>query len=186
MEKEFKFSVNINGNDMTRFMFRHAYTSFAGRLGLLLSTLALVMLIVNFSGYDTMMRVLMAFIAAMFLVIQPVSLFSKAHKQVLLNPMFKKPLNYTFNGDGILVEQEGEQLALAWNQLRRVIKTKKGLILYLDKIRAYILPDRELGGKKDELYEYIQQQRRDYREPAAVQEECADNGPEEEQKDQNV
>lgn len=156
---EMKVRIKIGVKDMFYFLFRHMYTSLSGMIGLLISAAALILLVAEWGKMEGMKLVLVIFVAAMFTVIQPLRLLSKAVQQVKINPMFQKPLDYTFTEAGMTVEQEDQRLELEWNQISRVIKTKRGLQIYLDRVRGYILPADQLDGKTEELAAFIRENR---------------------------
>ena len=81
--------------------------------------------------------------AALFTIINPINLLLKSVKQVVLLPTFRKPLSYTFGAEGILVRQEEAEMLTNWNEVVRVVETRRSILIYMSAVRAYILPKKQ-------------------------------------------
>jgi multisubunit Na+/H+ antiporter MnhG subunit len=154
--KEIKFSILLKVSDMYEFLLRHAYTSLAGLVGVGISLLALVLFFVGVKdGSDVYQNILLLVIASLFLIINPLQLRLKAKQQVLLNPMFKKPIYYVFTKEHINVRQNDEQLELAWKDVYKVVETKNLIILYFSRVTGYIIPKEQITDVKRDLVHLI-------------------------------
>ena len=90
----------------------------------------------------------------LFTIINPVMLYFKAKKQILLNPIFKNEIVYQFNEEGIEVCQGETTAAVAWEQIFKVIVTRKLLLIYTSKIHASILPLDQI--EQEKILPYIE------------------------------
>lgn len=155
MERETKISISLKVKDMFYFLLRHNYSGFSGIFGIFLSVGALVLFFTGYGGGDKMKNVLLLLVASLFLVVNPLMIYFKASRQVKGNPMFKKPLQYNLNKEGVLVSQEEEELPIKWEDIRKVIETRTSIIIYLSVIHAYILPKDQLREQYLEVKESI-------------------------------
>lgn len=148
-------SVKITPADMYYFLMRHAYGSISGWIGVAISIGAIVLLIMG--GGDTQMKqLLLIILALMFTVINPVMLYSKAVQQVKLTPMFQKEILYSFGPSGIMVEQEDEKAPIPWESVYKVVRSKKRIIIYMSKMRAFVIPVISLGESRQQLDELLE------------------------------
>lgn len=67
----------------------------------------------------------------------------------------REPLVITFREEGLLIEQAEEQLELEWDRVSQAKHIPGELIIYTDRIHAYLLPDRVVGDRRQELTEYL-------------------------------
>lgn len=140
MKKELRLNIILKTSDMFDFLARHTYSNFSGIFGVVLSVGALIFLAFNFRDNDAFKNVILLITGSLFTVVNPLLLYSKAKQQIKLNPMFKEPLVYVINDDGILVSQNEEQLQMEWKDVANVVETKRSIIIYINTVRAYIFP----------------------------------------------
>jgi len=57
-------------------------------------------------------------------------------------------MTLTFGENGILVSQGEENLEIAWENIGKVDSKSDMMILYMDRVHAYLLPDSVTGEKK--------------------------------------
>lgn len=155
MENEVDLNIQLECRDMFWFLLRHNYLNFSGMFGVVLSLGALALLLSGYGGGDTLKTVLLIGVAALFTIINPLMLWFKAAGQIKRNPMFKEPLHYKINSDGMLVSQGEEELPVEWASIRKVIETKSAIIVYLTVIHAYILPKRQFAEENTAVKEII-------------------------------
>jgi len=156
--KEYKISVKLTTIDMYRFLMRHEYNSFSGLFGLAASLVALLALILGVGEGDRNTQIVLVVLAAAFTILNPIRLFFRAQKQITLNPTFHKPIEYTFGEAGLHIAQGEEQMDVAWGDMKKLVKGKKIMTLYLSKVVGYIFPESQCDGQYDEIGEMIQEQ----------------------------
>lgn len=152
--EEIRFNVKMKVKTMYRFLMYHGYAGISGIINLIISGGALALLIAGV-GEGTTSKVALVIVAALFTIINPLYLYYKAAKQVKLTPMFAQPLAYQINDGGLTVSQGEEELKVAWEELRKVVETKRDFYIYLSLTRAYIFPKEDLAGKEDALRKAI-------------------------------
>ncbi|MDD5937274.1 MAG: YcxB family protein [Clostridiales bacterium] len=137
---EILFSYQTKVSDMYRFLMQYSYSGMRAVVNLVISIGAIVLLCSGADGGYAFNKALLIIIAALFTVIQPVLLYYKAAKQVKLTPMFQQPLDYTINDTGVTVRLKEEEMVLAWEDVYKIVETKKDFYFYMSFNRAHILP----------------------------------------------
>lgn len=156
-EKEVKISILIKVKDMIQFLLYHNYTHLSGWIGLGISIVALVLLLVTYKENVFTTNLLLLVLGSLFTILQPINLCLKATQQVKLNPMFREPLHYTLNNEGIGISQKEDSLLISWEEVQKVIERKKYITIYISKVRAYILPKKHYYEKYNQVKELIQE-----------------------------
>ncbi|BBF44363.1 hypothetical protein lbkm_3076 [Lachnospiraceae bacterium KM106-2] len=157
MNKEINISVKMRTKDMFDFLFRHAYTNLSGILGVILSACAFVYLILNYQELSTAKIALLIFGSLLFTVINPIQLYMKAAQQVKLNPAFKDALVYRITEEAVNVKQGGQKGDIKWDEIIKVIETKKSILIYTSNVTAFILPKASMEGQEAALRDLIKQ-----------------------------
>ncbi|MCL2254685.1 MAG: YcxB family protein, partial [Lachnospiraceae bacterium] len=117
-----EFEVKMTSNILLSYLFRQNYRSFAGLLTIGLGIMMIALFIYNGNAIALLA-------GAIVLFYPPWSLFTKSKKQMLLNPAFKNPLKYRIDDQGIQVSQGDDVVFVLWEQLFRVIATKKSILI---------------------------------------------------------
>lgn len=150
-----RLDIKIEEKDMADFILRHNYSSPSGWIGVLISIAAIVLLIVRFDVMDMTTRFAMIVIGALFIVVNPILLVSKAKKQVRNNPMFATPITYILSDDVIAIEQNGEQLTIPWTDIRVVKSSKKAIVVYVTRVRALLWPTTQIEAQYDDILKLL-------------------------------
>lgn len=155
-KKELQFHVRMEAGDLWRFSMYHANRSYLGVFNLLFTVAPVCLLF--FQGENLLLpqRFLLVMCACMFSVIQPCLLLLKARRQSMSKAV-REPLAITFRQEGLLVEQAGEQLELEWDKVSQARHIPGELLIYTDRIHAYLLPDRAVGDRRQELTDYLKE-----------------------------
>lgn len=149
--KQIKINVTMKVANMYEFLLRHAYSGFGGIGSLLFSLALLVYFIVGRQTLNQGQTILVIFGALLFTVINPVVILFNATKQVKLNPTFRDLLTYTLSEEGVLVEQSEQELLVKWEEVQKVVETRQSVIIYLTKVRAFVLPKYAIGEELSEV-----------------------------------
>lgn len=138
--KETKLSIKIKSEDMHHFLVQQNYTHFSGWFGVVISVAAVIMLAINYKTNSSSANILLALIGALFLIVQPIQLKMSAAQKVNMIPMFKEPLEYTLNDEGIKIQQKEEEAQISWNDVYKVVESKKSIFVYTGRNSAFIFP----------------------------------------------
>lgn len=155
MEKEIKLNIKIKSKDMFQFLMRHFYTHFSGIFGVILSVGALVIFFLSIGKREPMQLIILLVLSSLFTIIQPIQFWIKANQQVKLNPIFKEPLYYTMNQEGITVEQKEDNVLLPWQDIRSIVESKNAIFVYSSTVNAFILPKEQLGQDYKDVVELM-------------------------------
>lgn len=143
-----KLTVKIEAGDLYDYMLRHSYNSPAGILG---SAFGAVLIIFALASRHWAVLVL----GAVMLLYLPWTLFIRSRKQILGNPSFQEPLQYTLDENGLTISQGEEEAEMAWGDMHKAVSTSRSIILYTSRVNATIFPKRELGDQKAAVIEMI-------------------------------
>lgn len=148
-------SVRVETMDMFFFMLQHTYRSVAGVCGVLFSVAAFVVLLWTWGTVNTSYMVLLGVCSALFTVVNPLMLFTKSAKQVVLNPAMKIPIVYTFGESGFTMKQGKEEASAEYRSLYRIRNTKNYIYLYGTGTRANIISKKQLGQQAQKVTELV-------------------------------
>ncbi len=157
MEKETKLSIQIQPADMHHFLVHQNYTHFSGLFGVIISAAALIYLLLSFQTNEPSKNIILLLIGALFLVVQPLQLKLSSIQKVKAIPMFKEPLEYTLNDEGIKVQQKEEEAQITWQDVRKVIETRKSIFVYTSPISAFIFPKNQYSEQYNVVKSIIKQ-----------------------------
>lgn len=129
-------------------MLMHSYNSPAGLVG---SAFGALLIVFAFATQQWMFIVL----GLVMLLYLPWTLFIKSRSQILSNPSFQEPLQYTLDEEGLTVSQGEAQEKMAWEDMHKAVSTGRSIIVYTSRVNATIFPKRQLGDKKTAVIEMI-------------------------------
>ncbi len=139
-KKQISFSVQMTWKEIYKFTMYHTYHSFAGIFGLVLSIIALVDLVISFNELSDQSKTILTIVAAWFLIFEPLRMLVRSKSQIKLSKAYKKPLDYILSGEGITVSQDDESQTIDWNRLLKIVETKSQILVYSNRINAFIFP----------------------------------------------
>lgn len=139
--------IKLTAKDLWKFSMYHSYQGLQGLFHVIFSAAAVLLLITTWSADSIPYRVLLIVCALMFTVWQPGILYLKAIRQAK-TPMIKNTTTLSFDDEGILVSQAEERLVVLWENIEKVERKKDMMILYMDRVHAYLLPDSVMGEKR--------------------------------------
>ncbi|WP_394925798.1 YcxB family protein [uncultured Robinsoniella sp.] len=153
---EVKFDVKMTQKIMYNFLLSHTYKSFSGVFGVLFGAAALAVFAMTFEKVESWQSILYLVFGIWFILYLPITLYLKSVKQVKLNPVFKKPITYILNDEGIQTIQDDQNAELKWEDLVKVTETKLSLLVYTGKRYSFVFPKESIGEQYDELLKLIQ------------------------------
>ena len=133
-----EFDVKMTTSALYDYNMHHAYTSASGLLG----TLVGVLLLIGFAGNTGYPALLVAGLIILFYM--PVTLYTRAKKQILLNPAFKKAIHYVMDDNGVTVSDGENEMTVEWSDMFRAYSTNQSIILATSRINAWIFPKKDL------------------------------------------
>lgn len=156
---EIKLKIQLTVKELFNFLISHTYSSFSGYVGVILSICAMIGFFysVNNPNMNIAYKFVLLLTGLMFMVIQPLMLYSKAKSQVKKNEAINKPLEYTITYSGIRVACDGEYADYQWEQVMKISSTKVNVLIYMNKIRAFVIPKRELEPYMEEFKKIVRE-----------------------------
>lgn len=149
MEGSKEYSILIGVKDMQHFVLRHMYRSFSGWFGVIISVAALIMLCMGWNVYGNLEKIALIVLSLLFTIVQPVQLLLKAKRQVNSQEIFKAPIIYNLCKDGMVIRQGEQKVSVMWDDISRIVETRKAFFLYTSPIRAFIFPKHLLDDTKE-------------------------------------
>lgn len=154
MKKEMRFEVRLTARELWQFSMYHANAGAAGLFNLIFTVAALFLLIFRWGMLTNAYRLLLFGCVLIFTVLQPMLLYGKVRRQAK-TPAMTKPMYLTFKEEGLLVEQSEQEALFAWDQMGRMDRKPTMVVLYMDRVHAYLLPNKVLGERKEEFFEMV-------------------------------
>lgn len=148
--------VKLTARELWRFSMYHSYKGFSGAFNVIFSAAAVFLLATTWSRDTVFYRALLVVCALMFTVWQPALLYVKAVRQAK-TPAIRTPLTLSFDEKGIKAAQGTESLELEWEKISRAERGFGMLMIYMDRVHAYLLPDSVIGEKRAVLCELIKE-----------------------------
>ncbi len=162
-EPKIQFQIALTAGDFWQFSMHHSNGGMMGMFNLIFTAAALVLLIIRWGELTVPYRLLLVFCGSLFTVWQPLLLYNKAKKQAK-RMAAQPPMALTFSRDGLLVEQGEQQVTFTWDQMGRMDRGRKLVVLYMDRIHAYLIPDRVMEDQQEAFFEmartYLPKERR--------------------------
>lgn len=143
-----ELDIKIESGDLYDYNLRHAYNSPAGLMGSVLGAI----MIISGAVTSTWISLIGGIILLAYL---PWTLFIKSKQQALSNPVFKEPLHYVLDDEGITISQGEVTTTQKWDEMLKAVSTSRSIIVYTSKVNATIFPKQQLGDKKALVIEVI-------------------------------
>ncbi len=160
---ELKFEAKLTVKDLWAFSMYHANAGLRGVFNLLFTAAALFLLVFKWGSVPVSSRILLVLCVLLFTVWQPFLLYTKARKQAKA-PAIRDAMCLTFSEEGLKVEQSGQTAEFAWDQMGRMDRMRSMIVLYMDRVHAYLLPKSVTGEQEEALCEmarkYLPKERR--------------------------
>ncbi len=145
----FKFSAKVEPQDLRYF---NLYSFYHRPMGFFMTLIGLIMFASTqwmFLGGGLVMQdeIIMTLVSLVVLLYMPLSLTLRAKGSHARNPIFSKPLNYTFEEEGMrlstdvdLGEGVSRESKLRWENVYKVVKTRHELLIFSNQVNAFVIP----------------------------------------------
>ncbi len=142
---EVRFDVKMTQKIMYNFLLNHTYRSISGVVGMIFGILSLGIFVFTMGNVPQWQSTIYLVFGIWFLVYLPISLYLRSAKQVKLNPVFKKPITYVINEEGIATIQDDQKALIQWEDLLKVTETRMSLLAYTGTRYSFVLPKEAMG-----------------------------------------
>ena len=164
MGQNIKFSVKIKEDDLYRFNLHHTYTGSQGIISVVLFVLLIAIWILRFSVLSPIYRIFYPLIAVIFLLYIPLTLKVRVKAQ-MQQEVFSYPLTYELKDEGLWISSPAseEPAVLPWEYVYKVSTWKEYLLIYSNRVNAYIIPISDISAEYNDTVAFIKSHVEDYK-----------------------
>lgn len=153
--EDIKVEVKINVGDMYNFFMYHTYSKMSGVFSIFFGFAMIGLMIYTYGQVPIGQSYLYVLFGIFFIIFNPLNFYARAYKLVKKTPAFQEPIFYTFNKEGITTKQNTQSATVKWDEVQKIVHSKRSIIIYMSKVRANILPKQAVGDKYNSLLEVI-------------------------------
>ncbi len=143
-------TVKVTEKDLFYFFLYHNYSRVSGKMTGALGVISLIAAPIVI-GKDLVIGLLLAVLAFSFLVQPVLSFFVRSKSLMKHNPVFKSETIFTVEKEGIHINQHESSQMLKWEQLLKVSETTRMILLYVDKMQAFLIPKNSFASLEDQV-----------------------------------
>lgn len=158
-----KLKVQLTADDLFRFNMHQTYTTIHGWISVAVAMLVFVMAVTEVRQGRLPYALLYGAMAIVIIAYIPFTLKTRAKHTIKTNEVLSKPLDYFFSEKAIEVMQGEEKGELPWDQVYKMIATKRHILIYSNRINAYIIPREQAKEQWDTIWEIAKKQLPPYR-----------------------
>lgn len=146
------FDIKVSAKDLFKFNMMQAYRGMQGFLSILLPILVFAYACTSYGEVSIGSTLVYIGIGILFLVYVPISLWLRVNKIVNdENNALSKSLHYEFEEDVIRVSVGEESVEFKWENIFQMKTSGDLLLVYTNRINAYILPLSQVGTQYEDL-----------------------------------
>lgn len=144
--------IKLDAKDLFRFNMQQAYRGMQGILSIILPILVFAYAVTSFGKVSIGSTLVYVGLGIVFLVYVPISLWLRVNKIVKdENNALSKQLHYEFEEEVIRVSVGEESVEFQWENIFQMKTSGPLLLVYTNRINAYVLPLTQVGDKYEEL-----------------------------------
>ena len=144
--------IKLDAKDLFRFNMQQAYRGMQGILSIILPILVFAYAVTSFGEVSIGSTLVYVGLGVVFLVYVPISLWLRVNKTVKdENNALSKQLHYEFEEEVIRVSVGEESVEFQWENIFQMKTSGPLLLVYTNRINAYVLPLTQVGDKYEEL-----------------------------------
>ena len=144
--------IKLDAKDLFRFNMMQAYRGMQGALSIILPILVFAYAVTSYGTVSIGSTLVYIGLGIMFLVYVPVSLWLRVNKTVKdENNALSKSIHYEFEEEAIRVSVGEESVEFKWENVFQMKTSGNLLLLYTNRINAYIFPLIQVGDKYEDL-----------------------------------
>ena len=144
--------IKLDAKDLFKFNMMQAYRGMQGILSILLPILVFAYAVTSYGEVSIGSTLVYIGLGIVFLVYVPISLWLRVNKTIKdENNALSKTLHYEFAEDAICVSVGEESVEFKWENIFQMKTSGDLLLVYTNRINAYILPLSQVGKTYDEL-----------------------------------
>ncbi len=149
---EYHFIWRNTPGDFFRFRFSNMYHHWTAVVNVVFTAAFAALIYARWSDTNGLGHALMLIGLLIFPVFQPVAVYIASWLEARKIPY---ETELTFSGKGMGIQVRDHRQFIRWQDFHGARLRRGYLMVIPDGSHAYLLPDRVLSGRKQELYEYI-------------------------------
>lgn len=153
-----EFDVNLEQKHIFKFNMHQTYRGVQGILSLAIPILIFTRLYANYQQMATDQILMHIGLGILFLVYIPVSLWIGAKKALQKNSVLASTLHFEFTENMIRVTQGEDKAEFKWENIYKMISTKDLVLIYTNRINAYVIPKLQIEMNYIELAKLAKKQ----------------------------
>lgn len=147
-----EFDVKLSAKDLYVFNIKQAYRGMQGILSIILPLLVFAYAVSTWGQVSIGSTLVYVALGILFLVYVPISLWLRVNKSIKdTSNALSKILHYTFTEEAITVSVGEESVEFQWENIFRMKKSGSQVLIYTNRINAYILPIQQVGSQFEAL-----------------------------------
>ncbi len=154
-----KFDVKMTTKDLYKYNLRNAYSGMQGILSIICAALVVFVFIWKFDSLSLVYKVLFIALAIAFLLYIPIALYLRSKQVIAKSDVFREPLTFIFSDEEINIQSpvatEEDETLLPWADIYKVVKTKSLILIYTNRVSAYIIPLEQITDKEKEIIDAL-------------------------------
>ncbi len=154
-----KFDVKMTTKDLYKYNLRNAYSGMQGILSIICAALVVFVFIWKFDSLSLVYKALFIALAIAFLVYIPIALYLRSKQVIAKSDVFREPLTFVFSDEEINIKSpvatEEDETLLPWADIYKVVKTKSLILIYTNRVSAYIIPLEQITDKEKEIIDAL-------------------------------
>ena len=154
-----KIDMQLNAKDIWLFSMYHSNRGFLLIFNVIFTIVMYYYIITSWNTLDVPRKIMFVLLANMFLIIQPAMLYLKSAKQAR-SEAIRAGLSLEMNDEGIVVSSKGESIDFKWESGFRSWIVPGIIIIYVDAVRGYLLPDRYTKENKEKIVAVLKEKTR--------------------------
>ena len=144
--------IKLDAKDLFKFNMMQAYRGMQGALSVILPILVFAYAVTSYGTVSIGSTLVYIGLGIMFLVYVPVSLWLRVNKTVKdENNALSKSIHYEFEEETIRVSVGEESVEFKWENIFQMKTSGNLLLLYTNRINAYIFPLAQVGNQYEAL-----------------------------------
>lgn len=163
--------IQLKEKDLFSFNMYHSYHRVQTWLFTILGIVIIGLSFTTYQTIDITYTLLYFFAGLIFIFYTPINLRTSAKLAMKMKNPISQAMNYNFSESGLTVafaESDQEVAAdattsISWNQVFKVVETKKAIYLYTSPKNASILPKEQLGTQLDALKSILEKELESYK-----------------------
>lgn len=157
------FDVKLAPQDLYRFNIYQTYTTTQGPISIILALLAFLMAGITFHKAQIGFGVLYVVVGIVFIVYIPVTLWIRSNRTIKNNKVLSGALHYDISKKGFEVSQNEDSGLLEWNQIYKMVTVGGLILIYSNRVNAYIIPKEQVGENYEALKALAEEELESYR-----------------------